>query len=230
MQETVDDFSAFLRDHPAEFLVLGLNGLTGFVCRQCFVEAVVNALGGKDAMISASDLHNASLGTLKNAGKRVAIFAPIGTCESIGCILSSSYLNEGWGGAMENGDLDQAEKWMVGWLAGQADSRYLVMQANPNDADANSVTPNMYTRINAQRYARAHDGALPTGWTGVTSDLVKPTSLEQWEQPFLMHIETMIQQATKSNLALRVNAISTDFLTTSKPLEIALRLNGISKD
>merc|ERR1712083_1034062 len=100
----------------------------------------------------------------------------------------------------KSGDLDAASAWLIKDLEAEATKRdrFYVMQANPNDDE-----PKMYARLNGPG---------------------KPESLQQWLSPFLTDLNALIQQAIERTPAIRINAVSTDFLGISKPVEISFRI------
>jgi len=143
-------------------------------------------------------------------GRRIAVFMKGSEAASsqlpLGIIPSREAFVENWDDDMKSGDLDLSAAWLVRDLKEVAvrRDRFYVMQANPNDSETN-----MYARLNS--------GA-------------GPASLQPWLAPFLEGLPDLIQRAVAQEPAIRINAVSTDFLCVSKPLQIALFLMGLPSD
>eukprot|EP00747_Dinoflagellata_sp_TGD_P213574 gnl/TRDRNA2_/TRDRNA2_86506_c0_seq1.p1 gnl/TRDRNA2_/TRDRNA2_86506_c0~~gnl/TRDRNA2_/TRDRNA2_86506_c0_seq1.p1 ORF type:complete len:175 (+),score=45.65 gnl/TRDRNA2_/TRDRNA2_86506_c0_seq1:532-1056(+) len=165
---------------------------------------------GAANLVTQAELRQATLASLVEAGKRFVVFMK-GDEEAAammpdGIIPSAEAFTENWDDAMLSGDLEAAAAFLVKDLKtsaghGSSSDRFYVMQANPNDNEKL-----MYARLNRK-------------------DAGEPNSLEEWLAPFLTGLDRLIHSAVEDEPSIHINAVSTDFLHVSKPIEIALRLN-----
>lgn len=217
--DTLADMAEFLEEHPREFLVLGLNNLHNASPGSQFASADTLALArsvvqaiGHEFLATKDEVFDKTLEELTSNGRRFAVFlkCPAGSEASLpgGVIASSGAFVENWDSAMTGGNLEEASKWLVQDLGSFATKRgrFYVMQANPNNSEKA-----MYAEINKAGQ----------------EDLEEASALEHWLAPFLLSLGALVRQSVAQNPRIRINAISTDFLHLSRPIDIALRLMGL---
>lgn len=213
LSSMLDEMSSFLAAHTKEMIVLGFNNLHncspgGFnhIDILALSQALVEKLGRR-SLVTKEELYTQSLSVLIGAGRRVAIFmkgdATVAAQMPVGIIPSIEAFVENWDDVMKSGDIIASAAWLAEDLKVEASKRnkFYVMQANPNDDEAN-----MYARMNAQG---------------------KPESLQQWLAQFLEGLKALVELSIEKTPFIRINAVSTDFLGISKPVEIAFALMGL---
>jgi len=208
--QMLEDVRQFLLSHPYEVIVLSFNNLHNNISKNFETLAFVSGLrryfftAGVD-LITIEEFKTKSLGDLKAAQKRVAVFVQ-GQADMMppGFIASNDVLTEDWDGmAMASGDLSAASQWLRDDLRSAATrrGRFFALQANPNQAEEN-----MYSLIRQ---------GLP------------PFSLEAFLDPFLKGLEKLILDTVDEEPGIMINAIATDFIETARVFDMAMQLNGL---
>jgi len=213
LASTLKDMEAFLAENPKELIVLGLNNLHsaapgGF--GQTDVLALAEALAaeiGEGALVRRDELLASTLGELIAAGKRFVVFlkGPSSLAEQLppGIILSSQALTEDWDDVMASGDLAGSAAWLAQDVREQAirGGRFHVLQANPNNAE-----DLMYNAMISGQGPQSNAAFLAS---------------------FLRDLPSLVSSAVSGAPGARINAVSTDFLSISKPYDIAMKLMGL---
>lgn len=206
------EVSDFLKARPREIVAIGFMNLhwsvqgggSGADVEALAAAVVAHFRQAGLGMVVGKDLASVTLDNLVAAGRRVAAFFPNrGTPLPPDVIDASLYLREAWDGTMASGDLQASRRWLEQEFVETSAGRFHVLQANPNDAEQN-----MYDRMDV-------DG--------------KPKSLRVWLNDFLQDLQSWIGQVAAQNPGhVKINAVSSDFLDTSRTYDIAMRLMGLS--
>jgi len=213
LKALLETLTSFLLENSHEMIVLGFNNLhqnTSAIVTDAEISAlslaVRRAFEAKGIhLIDERHLRAESIEQLVRSNRRVAVFFKGDSrLHAKGIIASDSALAENWDDSMASGNLTAAVAWLKKDLLEEASKkdRFYVMQANPNDDDQH-----MLERIRARG---------------------SPRSLKTWEWNFLRGVSQLVNDALEQEPSIQINAISTDFFETSRPYDLAMRLNGLS--